>query len=48
MSDDDYSMRSQMRSNFQDLINNQLMTESGWPRNANGQRNLTKGSYHSI
>ena len=43
VSDDDSSMRSQMRHSYKDLIDNQLMTVSEWPRNACGQKKPDNG-----
>ena len=43
VSDDDSSMQLQMRHSYKDVINNQLMTVSEWPRNASGQKKPDNG-----
>ena len=43
VSDDDSSMRSQMRHSYRELINNQMMTESEWPKTVKGIKKPDKG-----
>ena len=43
VSDDDSSMRAQLKHSYQDLINNQIITASEWPRTARGVKKIDYG-----